>query len=181
MSPQSGLEEDFGARKPDALERAYAAHARVLYAVARNVLGDHGLAQDCVHDALLRVWQSPDSYRPDRGALRPFLVACVRNEALTALRSAGRRSAREEMVDRLEPHETTFEVVDHVEAERVRRALQLLPHEQRAALQLIYYGNRTQAQAAEELGVPLGTLKSRIALAMRRLGAALSVASTGKP
>lgn len=142
----------------------------MLYTVARNALGDPDAAEDCVHDALLRVWQTPGSFRADRGSLRAFLVACVRNEAMSLLRSSARRSAREERAERLQPlRAVTFEVVDHVEAQRLRDALGRLPDEQRAALELVYFGNRSHAQAAADLGVPLGTIKSRLSLAIRRL------------
>jgi RNA polymerase sigma factor (sigma-70 family) len=102
-------------------------------------------------------------------------VACVRNEAMTLLRGSSRRSRREERAGRLEPvRASSFEVVDHVEVERLRDAMARLPGDQRAALELAYYGNRTQAQVATELGVPLGTVKTRIASAMRRLAADLA-------
>ncbi len=170
MSSGDDLEAAFAARVPDALGRAYEAHARALYAVARHVLADAAAAQDCVHDALLRAWQAPRSYRPELGPLRTFLIACVRNEALSALRASGRRSAREERAERLQPvREATFDVVDHVEADRVRRALAALPADQRGPLELVYYGNRSHVQAALELGLPLGTLKGRLAAAIRRL------------
>jgi RNA polymerase sigma factor (sigma-70 family) len=173
--PDALLAEDFAARKRDGFARAYRLYGRLLYTVARNVLGSSTAAEDCVHEALLRVWQTPEGYRPERGALRAFLVACVRNEAMTMLRSAGRRTAREERAERLQPvRSTNFEVVDHVELERLRGALARLPDEQRVALELAYFGNRTHVQVANELGVPLGTIKSRIAGAMRRLAAELA-------
>lgn len=142
----------------------------MLYTVARNALGDSTAAEDCVHDALLRVWQTPGSFHADRGSLRAFLVTCVRNEAMSLLRSSARRSAREERAERLQPVRTsTFDVVDHVEAQRLRDALRQLPEEQRAALELVYFNHCSHTQAAAELGVPLGTIKSRLSLAVRRL------------
>jgi RNA polymerase sigma factor (sigma-70 family) len=169
------LAADFTARRPAALAAAYERHIRVLYAVARSVLGGDEAAEDCVHDALLRVWQTPGSYRTERGPLRAFLIACVRNEAMSMLRSGARRLAREERAERLAPvADSTFEVVDHVEARRLREALASLPAEQRAALELVYFGNRTHAQAAAQLGVPLGTVKSRISLAVRKLQSLVS-------
>jgi RNA polymerase sigma-70 factor (ECF subfamily) len=164
------LAAGFIARTPAAFSAAYQKYARVLYAVARNALGNGAAAEDCVHDALLRVWQTPGSYRAERGSLRTFLIACVRNEAMTTLRSTSRRAAREEKAARLEPvRAAEIAVVDHVEAARVRDAVMQLPHEQRAALDLVYFGHRSQAQAAAELGVPLGTIKSRLSVAIRRL------------
>jgi RNA polymerase sigma factor (sigma-70 family) len=168
-----GLAADFAAHAHDALSRAYARYGRLLYSVARHVLGDEWAAEDCVHDALLRAWQS-GRYREDRGELHGFLVACVRNQAMTMARSARRRSAREWRAEYLEPvKSTTFEIPDHVELGRLRDALSRLPQEQRSALELAYFGNRTHMQVAAELGVPLGTIKSRIAGGLRRLASDL--------
>jgi RNA polymerase sigma-70 factor (ECF subfamily) len=174
-SEDEALAVDFVARRPDGLSRAYARYAGLLAAVARHVLADADSAQDCVHDALLRVWQTQDSYRPERGTLRAFLVSCVRNEAMTRLRSSGRRAERERRAFLLEPASLeTGEPADHVEAARVRAALARLPGEQREAIEHAYFNNLSQTQIAQRLGVPLGTVKGRVALAMRKLKAELA-------
>jgi RNA polymerase sigma-70 factor (ECF subfamily) len=170
------LAADFAAGKRSALADAYRRYGRLLYTVARNTLGNDSAAEDCVHDALLRVWRTRGAYRPERGVLRAFLVTCVRNEAMSMLRSAMRRSSREERAERLEPaREAVFDVPDHVEVQRLRDAMARLPEEQRKALELAYYGNRTQSEVATELSVPLGTVKSRLSTAMRRLADELRV------
>src|SRR5579872_757492 len=111
-------------------------------------------AQDCVHDVFLRISQRPESYHPQRGSMRSFLIACVRNEALGRRRSAARHRAIEERAAMYEP---TFDlnVPDHVEAARVRRALEALPPEQRRALELAYFGGLTHLEIATALGEPL--------------------------
>jgi RNA polymerase sigma-70 factor (ECF subfamily) len=168
------LAVDFAARRPDALARAYQNCAVLLVSVARHVLSDAAAAEDCVHDALLRVWQTPGSYRPERGSLRAFLVSCVRNEALTRLLSSGRRTERERRAYLLEPSPTeTTETADPIDAARARAALARLPEEQRIAIEYAYFENLSQTAIAERLGIPLGTVKGRTALAMRKLRAAL--------
>lgn len=127
-------------------------------------------AEDCVHDALLRVWQRPDSYRRERGSLRAFLVVCVRNEALSRMRAAARHHEIEGTVHD-DPQE--LEIADHVELARLKAALRALPRAQREALELAFYRNRTHVETARELGVPLGTVKTRLSLAVRKLHAAL--------
>jgi RNA polymerase sigma-70 factor (ECF subfamily) len=102
-SRDDDLATAFIARDPAAFDRAYAEYGRDLRAVAENVLADRAAAEDCLHDALLRVWGTSDSYRPERGSLRTFLIVCVRNEALSVLRGDRRRSAREERAQRLGP------------------------------------------------------------------------------
>ena len=171
---EASLAADFAARRPDALARAYARYAAILAATARHVLVEAGAAEDCVHDALLRVWNAPDSYRAERGALHAFLVACVRNEALSALRGGKRRGERELRAMRLDAAPVGDEdFADPIDAARVRNALARLPEEQRRAIEFAYYENLTQTEIAARLGVPLGTVKGRIALAMRKLRAEL--------
>ncbi len=165
------LVEDFAARRAAGLEGAYALWSRVFLSVARHALPDRAQAEDCVHDALLRVWRAPNRFEGDRAMLKAYLVASVRNESLSMLRGQSRREARELKSVRLEPEADVIEppTVDPVEAERVRAALARLPEEQRTALNLAFYGNKTHVQISEELNVPLGTIKSRIAMAMRKL------------
>jgi RNA polymerase sigma-70 factor, ECF subfamily len=181
MQSRTGIEKreedrlvaDFLARRRGGLENAYRAHGTSLYSIARSVLGNDDDAQDCVHDALLRVWQRADSYRPERGPLGAFLRACVRNEALSRRRNAARHFHIEERLAKSERHEYEIDVTDHVERTRLRSALGELPPEQRVALELAYFGGLSQTQIAERLDVPLGTIKSRLAMAVRKLRAAM--------
>lgn len=167
---------DFVAGKSSGLEAVYHAFGRLLYSVARNVLANDDDAQDCVHDALMRIWQRSGAYRPERGLLRSYLVVSVRNEALTRLRSAARHAHIEERAARAsgEPFAYELDVNDPIERARLRRALAELPPEQKSALELAYFGQLTHVQVAQRLGVPLGTTKSRIALALRKLQVALA-------
>ncbi len=165
---------DFLARKNRGLESVYQAYGKPLYSVARQVLGNDEDARDCVHDALLRIWQRSDSYRPERGSLRSYLLVSVRNEAITRMRNAARHVRIEERAVRSDPVAYDLEVSDRIEQERLRRALAALPPDQRTALELAYFGHLTQVQVAERLGVPLGTIKSRVSLALRKLNAALA-------
>ncbi|MGA8533011.1 MAG: sigma-70 family RNA polymerase sigma factor, partial [Candidatus Tumulicola sp.] len=77
------LAEGFAAHERWAFDEAYRRYAPLLYSAAYNVLGNAEDAADCVHDALARVWRSRDAYARGRGAVRSFLVVCVRNEAIS--------------------------------------------------------------------------------------------------
>src|SRR5580704_16431510 len=81
----------FAAHERWAFDEAYHRYAALLYSTAYNVLGNSEDAADCVHDALTRVWRSPNAYTRDRGAVRSFLTVCVRNEAISRRRSHARR------------------------------------------------------------------------------------------
>ncbi len=169
------LVEAFVARKPSGLEQAYALWSRLLFSVARHAIADSGQAEDSVHDALVRVWRSPNRFSGNREMLKAYLVTCVRNESLGMIRREGRRDARELKMARLAPVTSVDPpVVDPVETQRLQAALGRLPEEQRTALTFAYYGNKTHVEIAQELNVPLGTIKSRISMAMRKLQAELA-------
>ncbi len=156
-----------------AFDLAYRAYAARLRAVAYDVVRDRDAAEDVVHGALVRVW-SNGAYRPDRGALLPFLIACVRREAFDALRASKRRHLREVRTagDAVAPDDTA--ALDPVEARRVRSALDALPDAQRDVIVRAYYGHRTLAEVAHDTHTPIGTVKSRLAGALRRLHASLA-------
>jgi RNA polymerase sigma-70 factor (ECF subfamily) len=175
------LVEAFVARRPSGLEQAYALWSRLLFSVARHAITDSGRAEDCVHDALVRVWRSPSRFAGNREMLKAYLIACVRNESLGMIRREGRRGARELKAARLAPLPWIDPpVVDPVETQRLQAALERLPDEQRMALMLAYYGNKTHVEIAQELSVPLGTIKSRISMAMRKLQAELASTEGGR-
>jgi RNA polymerase sigma factor (sigma-70 family) len=165
----------FVARKPSGLEQAYALWSPLFYSVARRIISDRAHAEDCVHDALLRVWRAPNRFSGNREMLKAYLIMCVRNEALTTLRRESRHDARARKAARLAPVTAVDPpAADPVESQRLQDALARLPEEQRTALVLAYYGNRTQVEIAKEVDAPLGTIKSRISMAMRKLHAELA-------
>ncbi|MGC1380640.1 MAG: sigma-70 family RNA polymerase sigma factor [Candidatus Baltobacteraceae bacterium] len=163
----------FAAHERWAFAEAYRRYASLLYSTAFNVLGNADEAHDCVHDAIARLWRSPGAYASDRGALRSFLTVCVRNAAISRRRSQGRRLHLEKRLASFPTEDAELTIEDPIDRDRVRRALSELPPEQRAALELAYYDGKTHTEIAAELGEPLGTVKSRIALGLRKLGAAL--------
>lgn len=164
------LVDDFAARRPSGLEQVYALWSRLFFSVARYAIADSTRAEDCVHDALVRVWRTPNRFSGNREMLKAYLITCVRNESLGMLRREGRRDARELKAVRLAPVTSVDPpAADPVETQRLQAALGRLPEEQRIALTLAYYGNKTHVEIAQELNVPLGTIKSRISMAMRKL------------
>ena len=169
----------FAAHERSAFGEAYQRYASLLYSAAYNVLGDDEEARDCVSDAIARLWRSPGSYSAARGSLKSFLVVCVRNEAISRRRREVRRA---HLRDRLAamPAEHDDALVDPIERDRVRSALSALPEDQRAALALAYYKGMTQSEIAAELDQPLGTIKSRVKLGLRKLAASLEPRGLGR-
>jgi RNA polymerase sigma-70 factor (ECF subfamily) len=164
-----GVEARSMALDGPAFEDAYRAHAVRLRAVAYHVLRDRDAAQDALHAALVRVW-STGGYRPERGALLPYLIACVRREALDMLRGSKRRHLREVRADMDTPRVVDpTAALDPLEARRIARALERLSDVQRDVIVRAYYGHRTLVEVANDTNLPLGTVKSRLAAGLRRL------------
>ena len=167
-------------RDADAFAQLYDRHGSLVYSVALRVLADSALAQDMAQDVFLRLWRTPGAYDPARGRFVNWLVSVTRNRAVDEVRARGRRRLRE--VGDLpggedppdgraaDPHLAALQAA---ERESVQRALLLLPEEQRQVLELAYWRGLTQQEIAERLGQPLGTIKTRTRLAMKKLRAAL--------
>lgn len=168
------------ARDGGAFETLYRRYAASIYGVAVRVLRQAFLAQEVVQDTFVAVWNAPDAYDPSRGPFRAYLLSLAHHRAVDAVRREERLRDRER---RANPDpgpgedvmETVVEEADLVDRRRqVREALRALPEEQRRLVELMYFSGWTQTKIAEAEGIPLGTVKSRVFAAMRRLGEALS-------
>ena len=151
----------------------------VAKALATRIVRQPFLAEEIVQEAFLALWRRPDSYRADRGSVRGFLLATVHHRAVDHIRreEAQRRRAEEADTADLIAPDVGEAVTDAaaLEAERtnLRAALVGLPAEQRRVLEMMYYEGKSQSMIATELDVPLGTVKSRTLLGMRRLRTAI--------
>jgi RNA polymerase sigma-70 factor, ECF subfamily len=156
---------------PAAFAGVYARHARGVYASAMAVLHDHARAQDVVQDVFLRLWRRPDAFDPRRGGLETYLRLMARSRALDVRREAQATSRVGERLGRLT--ERTAPVAPGaaaaVERREVRTAIGRLPHGQREAVVLAYWGGLTAAEIARHADVPLGTAKSRVRLGLIKL------------
>ena len=169
---EASFGQAFARREEWAFDEAYRRYGALLYSVALGVLHAPQDAEDCVHDVLTRLWLSPQAFAFERGTVRAFLTVCVRNDAISRVRTRSRRAALAHALQSGVEEAETFEIPDHVEYERLRRALADLPGVQREALMLAYFGGKTHVEVAAALGEPLGTVKSRISLGLRKLAAA---------
>jgi RNA polymerase sigma-70 factor (ECF subfamily) len=163
-----------------AFDELYRRYARFAYGLAYRLTTNTALAQDAVHDAFLALWRAPEAYDPERGPFRTFLLALVHHRAVDTIRKEERLRARGERAANLEPvaSEDIADAVTErsylgVRREQVREALDLLSEQQRQVLELAYYKGRTQVEIAHELGIPLGTVKTRTFAALRKLRGAL--------
>jgi RNA polymerase sigma-70 factor (ECF subfamily) len=159
-----------------ALEVLYARYAGLIFTLTLRIVGDPELAREVLQDTFLRCWDGREAYDPGRGRVPGWLMGIARNRAIDLLRSRphqARLREREPLVE-LASEPAQRDVTDSVTLRlAVASALQELPIVQRQAIELAYYGGRTQVEIARELGEPLGTIKSRTREAMERLRAAL--------
>jgi RNA polymerase sigma-70 factor, ECF subfamily len=156
-----------------ALAEVFDALAHSVFGSALRVLGDSSAAQDVVQDVFVELWRHPGRYDPSAGTLRTYLVVLARHRAVDLIRSELRRVARQERSYRLTPEPLMAGVSDEVlAAERaglVRSAVQLLPASQRQVVELAYFEGLTCREVAHAVGIPEGTAKSRLRLALAKL------------
>jgi RNA polymerase sigma-70 factor (ECF subfamily) len=147
--------------------------ASSVYGGALRVLGNGNAAQDVVQDVFVELWRHPDRYDPAAGSLRTYLTVLARHRAVDVLRSELRRVARQERHYRLTPADRPGSAGDEVMAAEtasvVRAAVQLLPDGQRRVVELAYFEGLTCREVASAMGIPEGTAKSRLRLAMAKL------------
>jgi RNA polymerase sigma-70 factor (ECF subfamily) len=153
-----------------ALAEAYDRFGRVAYGLAVRILRDAALAEDAVQDAFLAVWRTAVSFDPRRGTASTWIMTLVHRRAVDVVRREDRRRAQP--LD--DAPQGTGEATDDAAAVREQRravqaALAQLSPDQREALELAYYGGLSQSELAERLGVPLGTVKSRMFAALAKL------------
>ena len=153
-----------------ALAELYDRYGRVAYGLAYRVLQDSSLAEDAVQDAFLTVWRTAGTYIRERGKPSTWLLTLVHRRAVDLVRREQRRR-QPSPVEPAKPNPAAEEEATLRDRRRaVQAALQQRPPDQREAIELAYYGGLTQAELAEQLSLPLGTVKSRMFAGLRRLG-----------
>lgn len=153
-----------------ALAALYDRFGGVAYGVAFRILRDASLAQDAVQDAFLAAWRTAAAFDPARGSASTWLLTLVHRRAVDVVRREERRRADSLEDVPVAAGDATDETAELREQRRaVQGALAQLPDDQRQALELAYYGGLSQSELAERLGVPLGTIKSRMFAALGRL------------
>jgi RNA polymerase sigma-70 factor (ECF subfamily) len=164
---------------PEALAETYRRYVELVFGVCRRVLRDERLAEDVTQEVFVFLWQHPDRFDASRGSLRAWLGVMAHHRSVDRVRAENRHTQRQLQQDASESvaddiaHDIAHDVAAMWVADRVRGALDKLPADQKEAIVLAYYGDRSYRQVALELGIPEGTVKSRVRLALRRLSTLL--------
>jgi len=172
--PDPALVERVAQGDRSAFLELYDRHVSRVFALATRMLGDRASAEEVTQDAFLKLWTRARAFSPTRGALLTWLLTIARNNALDRIRLEARRPAlAEASLSDLEDGRPDLQAPGSGSEEArwrsLRFALAELPDGQRQVIELAYYQGLTHSQMAEMLGLPLGTVKTRLRLGMERL------------
>ena len=166
------------------LAALYDRYHRLAFSLALRVVNDRGRAEDVVQDAFLSVWRKAGTFAEGRGSAKTWLTSIVRNRAIDLVRGRRESDADDEAV-LLAIRDGSPSVVEQVttmlDRHAIRAAVATLPADQRSAVVMAYFEGRSHSEIAEATGLPLGTVKSRIRLAMARLRDSLIAAGVEAP
>lgn len=156
---------------PRALETLYDRHNSAVFWLAMRILNDRGLAADATQEAFLGLWRSRALYRPGRGRVKWWLMSIARNCAIDVRRRQRDILPHDEsLIDRLAaPALTEHDVLAADERRHLDVQIARLPPDQREVIQLAFFAGLTHPEITRRLGIPLGTIKGRIRLALEKL------------
>jgi len=160
-----------------ALEALYSRYARVVYSFAIRIVRDSQLTEEIVQEVFVRTWRQADRFQHTRGNFASWLLSITHNLAIDEIRKRQRRPQRSELVD---VSDALYGLVDEatnveeaVEASDLRRrvsvAMASLPEPQRVAIELAFFEGLSQREISAQLEVPLGTIKTRMRLGLKKL------------
>src|SRR5512133_3979197 len=158
-----------------ALTQLYDRYSRLVFSLAFAIVHDQATAEEITLDVFMRVWQKAALYRPEQAKVSTWLTHITRNHAIDVLRRQTSRLDQnavlwdDEVLSDPPGQSQAGSPEDSLQHERIRNALAILPADQRQVLFMAYFEGYTQTQIAETLKQPLGTIKTRIRLAMQKL------------
>jgi RNA polymerase sigma-70 factor, ECF subfamily len=167
-----GLLASLAAGQPAALADLYDRYSALAFSLSLRMLGDASAAEDAVQDSFFALWRSATLYDGVRSTETAWVMRIVRHRCIDHLRHRVRvpQSVGSALLNELPSQgDVSADALGHLTGDEVRGALLRLPPEQREAVELAYFEGCTHTEIAERLGLPLGTVKGRIRLALRRL------------
>ena len=151
----------------------YDRHSRAAYSLAYRMMGERQGAEDLVQEGFLKAWRAAGSYRAERGSVRTWILSIVHNRGIDQLRSIASHRKTQDKAEATaptsQPSDAFAETWHNSQREQVRKALQVLPPEQLKVLELAYFSGYTHTEIAELLDLPLGTVKGRMRLGLKKI------------
>jgi RNA polymerase sigma-70 factor (ECF subfamily) len=157
----------------EAFATLYDRHSRAAFSLAHRMMGERQASEDLMQDAFLKVWRGASSYRAERGSVRTWILSIVHNRGIDQIRSQASRRRTQEKIEasapRSQPSEAFAETWRNSQRDQVREALNTLPPEQLKILELAYFSGYTHVEISELLRLPLGTVKGRMRLGLKKI------------
>ena len=170
---EDALLERIGRKDAKAFEALYDRFGGAVYSLAAKMLRDRHAAEEVAQDVFLAIWRAAGDFNPARGSARAWILSLAHHKSVDAVRRLRVRVTEPLAETMMADVDVAGEATRGVEKAQVRKALEGLSDGQREAIVFAYYGGYTQQEIAERLGVPLGTVKTRMRDGMLRLRAAL--------
>ena len=164
----------------DALDALYSRYVTPVYSLALHMLKQPPLAEEVTQDVFLNIWLKAASFNAERGQPRSWIMSVAHHRVVDVIRSRRRTTSMTdpegyETLERIPSGGASVEsqVQQNLDRERIMQALATLPENQREVILLAYFEGYSQSEMAEALGQPLGTIKTRVRLAMLKLRSVL--------
>lgn len=175
MSDNTAFDEDglinrIKSRDQSALSELYQRFGGLVYGLAMRVLQNTGFAEEVTQDIFLKIWDQPDSWDSTRGKLLNWLMTVTRYTAIDRLRKEQRRPSWSAVdIEDVLNMSGKNGLLDEQDAMLLRTLIQQLPSAQTEAIELAFFGGMSHSEIAEQLGLPLGTVKTRLRLGLEKL------------
>ena len=157
----------------EAFATLYDRHSRAAFSLAYRMMGERQASEDLTQDAFLKVWRGASSYRAERGSVRTWILSIVHNRGIDQIRSQASRRRTQDKIEasapRSQPSEAFAETLRNSQRDQVREALNTLPPEQLKILELAYFSGYTHVEISDLLRLPLGTVKGRMRLGLKKI------------
>ncbi|HEU0165452.1 MAG TPA: sigma-70 family RNA polymerase sigma factor [Thermomicrobiales bacterium] len=165
------------AEDPQALETLYTRYSRIVFSFALRIVGDPAGAEELLQEVFFRAWQQARNFSEGRGSFVTWLLSITHNMAIDEIRKRQRRPQRADSADPVlvlsnvtaDGPSVEEHALQSAWRDEIAGALKTLPDSQRQAIELAYFHGLTQREIADQLGEPLGTIKTRMRLGMRKL------------
>lgn len=181
---EAQLEQYLKSGNQKEFEILYDRFADALYGILLRILRDEALAEDTLQEAFMKIWRNAQAYQPEKGTVFTWMLNIARNHAIDRLRSTQKVGGSQSQTsldnvymaatDDLDPGQT-------LERNELKAVVHKLPEPLRILIDLVYIQGFTQAEVADQLDIPLGTVKTRIRTALQLLRTALEVTKTNNP